>query len=106
MNDGIACTSINQFPKAPAQRTRLLWGLLEEILPPEEGLLKIRVSGKEYLVEECLLETLQPLIGRNVTIVHACGPEGLWSIGQTKSLSPLASKPQAWEGASCQGAIV
>ena len=106
MKDGIACTSINQFPKAPAQHARLLWGLLEEIRPSEEGLLNIRVSGKEYLVEECLLETLQPLIGRNVTIVRAYGPGSRWSVGQTKPLSPLANKSAAWEGAGCQGAIV
>jgi len=55
------------------------WGILEAVEPVGEGLIRARVSGKESLVDESLLEILRPLVGQQVEICHA---KGCWAAGR------------------------
>lgn len=58
---------------------RALWGVLDRVEPVGGGLLRIVVSGRERLVDECLLEKLQALVGRQVAIGHLFGQ---WGAGE------------------------
>jgi hypothetical protein len=57
----------------------LFWGVLEEAHPVGDGLVYVRVSGRERLVDESLLEKLQGWIGRRVDIAHI---DGRWGAGE------------------------
>jgi len=49
---------------------RSRWGILESVKPVGEGLLLIKLAGEERLVDEELLDSLQPLIGKLVSVMH------------------------------------
>ena len=49
---------------------RSRWGILESVQPVGEGLLLVKLAGEERLVDEELLDILQPLIGKLVSVMH------------------------------------
>jgi len=64
---------------------RSIGGLLEAVEPIGGGLVRVVVSGRERLVDEELLETLQGLIGQQVAIGHFFGQ---WGAGPLSSETP------------------
>ncbi len=81
---GDVCASINSFPAGCAQSIPILpadnplWGILERLDPAGDGLLRVTVSAREYLVDESLHESLASLVGQSVAI---CRIAGRWGAG-------------------------
>ncbi|MCK9570817.1 hypothetical protein M0R72_17845 [Candidatus Pacearchaeota archaeon] len=84
------CASINAFPanhaEIAAEQPEILpnnhsyWGIMGEVEPVGDGLIRARVSHMEYLVDEALLPQLTSLRGKSVIIGHVAG---LWRVGVT-----------------------
>jgi len=53
-----------------------LWGTLERLEPVGSGLLRVKVSAREYLVDDSLHETLTGLVGHSVAIGRIAGRWG------------------------------
>jgi hypothetical protein len=79
--------SINILPSGDASAAairilpgprRSLGGILEEMEPVGGGLIRVVVSGREYLVDDILQEKLSDLMGQQVTI---CRVFGHWGAG-------------------------
>ena len=102
MSGSVVCDSINTFP---ITRARALVGILEDMQPAEDGLLKIHISGMERFVDESLRDELKNLVGCHVAIVHTYGPKGRWAAGPVKPIAQL-SAPLLKESANNMGAIV
>lgn len=55
------------------------WGILEELELVGSGLIRVRVSGQEHLVDESLQGTLAGRHGQNIVICHV---DGRWGAGE------------------------
>ena len=55
-----------------------LWGILEQLAPVGDGLLRVQVSARESLVDESLQGPLAGLMGQSVAI---CRIAGRWGAG-------------------------
>ncbi|MCX6677389.1 MAG: hypothetical protein NTU95_05530 [Methanothrix sp.] len=66
-----------QFPTIPIlPQGRSIGGILERSEAVGGGLLGVSVSGREYLVDESLQESLAGLLGQQVAICRVCGKWG------------------------------
>lgn len=70
-------SAITEAPILPAGHS--LWGILERLEPVGDGLLRVQVSAREYLVDESLQATLAGLLGEQVSI---CRIAGRWGVGR------------------------
>jgi hypothetical protein len=46
------------------------WGVLEQLEPVGSGLIRAKVSGTKYLVDDSLLSRLSGLMGQQIVIGH------------------------------------
>ena len=76
---GISFSAINAVPDVSILADgRSMWGILEQIAPAGDGLLRVQVSARAHLVDESLQTTLAGLMGQMVAI---CRIAGRWGAG-------------------------
>ena len=76
---GISFSAINAVPAVSILADgRSMWGILEQLSPAGDGLLRVQVSARESLVDESLQGPLAGLMGQSVAI---CRIAGRWGAG-------------------------